>query len=58
MIDQIQILKKLSGNERLAQAFKLSDFVRELALKNIKIIYPNLSKKQQSIKLSERLRYG
>ncbi len=57
-MNQVQMLKKLSGYERLTQAFKLSDLVCELAFKNIKLMYPKLSKKQQFLKFSERIRYG
>lgn len=35
-MDQATILRHLSGNQRLEQAFSLSDLVREFALKNIK----------------------
>ena len=35
-MNQAAFLKKLSGKKRLEQACKLSDFVRELALHNIK----------------------
>lgn len=34
-MDQIQLLRRMSGVARLEQAFRLSDFVRELSLKNI-----------------------
>ena len=33
---QSTLLRKMSGEDRLQQAFELSNFVRELALKNIK----------------------
>ncbi|MBI3955756.1 hypothetical protein HY339_00715 [Candidatus Gottesmanbacteria bacterium] len=35
-MDQTTLLRAMSGRARLEQAFKLSDFVRELALKNIR----------------------
>ncbi len=34
-MNQTNLLRRLSGRKRLEQAFKFSDFVRELALKNI-----------------------
>lgn len=34
-MDQTTILRKMTGKQRLEQALKLSDLVRELALKNI-----------------------
>jgi len=42
MIDKVQILRKMSGLQRLEQAFKMSDFTLELAKKNI---LKNLEKK-------------
>ncbi|KKR03421.1 MAG: hypothetical protein UT26_C0001G0025 [Microgenomates group bacterium GW2011_GWC1_39_12] len=57
-MNQTQVLKKLSGEKRLEQAFKLSDFVRELTLRNVQLLYPHLSKKDQLMKLQERIQYG
>ena len=57
-MNQAQVLKKLSGEKRLEQAFKLSDFVRELTLRNVQLLYPHLSKKDQLMKLQERIQYG
>ena len=34
-MDQSAILRTMTGQQRLEQAFQLSDFVRELAVKNI-----------------------
>lgn len=34
-MDQATLLRKMSGIQRLEQAFQLSDLVRELAIKNI-----------------------
>ena len=34
-MDQTTILRRMTGKKRLEQAFKLSDLVRELSLKNI-----------------------
>lgn len=34
-MEQAAILRKMSGRQRLEQALVLSDFIRELALKNI-----------------------
>lgn len=55
-MNQIQLLKKMSGEKRLAQAFLLSDFIRELAILNIKSqIGPKATKKQILVLLKERL---
>lgn len=35
-MDQITLLKKMSGEKRLGQAFMLSDFTRKLAIEGIK----------------------
>lgn len=35
-MNQTNLLRRMSGRARLEQAFKLSEFVRELALKNIR----------------------
>ena len=35
-MDQTTLLRRMSGRARLEQALKLSDFVRELSLKNIR----------------------
>jgi hypothetical protein len=35
-MDHLQILQKMPGKKKLEQSFQLSDFVRELAIKNIK----------------------
>lgn len=35
-MNQWQILRKMTGKERLEQALILSDFVRDLAIQNIK----------------------
>lgn len=35
-MNQVQILQKMTGEQRLEQALALSDFVRELTIKNIK----------------------
>lgn len=35
-MDQTTLLRRMSGRARLDQAFKLSEFVRELSLKNIR----------------------
>ena len=57
-MNQTHVLKKISGKERLEQAFKLSNFVRELSLRNVQLLYPHLSKKDQLMKLQERIQYG
>lgn len=35
-MNQTQVLQKMTGEQRLEQALKLSDFVKELAVINIK----------------------
>ena len=52
-MNQIQILKKMTGEQRLDQALLLSDFTRQLALINIK---QNLGTKTTRKKLQEELR--
>lgn len=55
-MDQQQILQNLSGEKRLEQALLLSDFVRELAIKNIRTqLGRKASKKKIMEKLKERL---
>lgn len=34
-MNQVAILRTMTGQKRLEQAFQLSEFVRELAIKNI-----------------------
>lgn len=53
-MDQTTLLARMSGEERLEQAFKLSDFVRELALKNIRV-GKKLTKKQALRELARRM---
>lgn len=52
-MNQAQILQKMTGEQRLEQAFQLSDFVRELAVINIK---EQLGKKATKKKIREKLR--
>lgn len=55
-MQQWQLLKKLSNQQRLEQAFQLSDFVRELAIDNIQMQYgTKMSKEKLLEKLRERL---
>ncbi len=53
-MDQASVLRKLSGETRLSQALRLSDFVRELALININGD-KHLSRKQAIKELRERI---
>ena len=56
LMNQADILRKLDGNKRLEQAFKLSDFVRELMEQNIKEMYgKGINRKELQKKLRERL---
>ncbi len=52
-MNQVQVLQKLTGEQRLEQAFQLSDLVRELAVINIK---EQLGKKATKEKIREKLR--
>jgi len=54
-MNQIQIYKKMTGENRLEQAFELSELTRELAILNIKENFPKLSKKGIIKKLRERI---
>ena len=45
----------MTGEQRLEQAFQLSDLTRELAILNIKENFPKLSKKGIIKKLRERI---
>ena len=55
-MNQVAILRNMTGVKRLEQAFLLSDFVRELALKNIsQHSSRKLSKKELMQKLRERI---
>lgn len=56
-MNQAILLRKLTGKQRLEQAFKLSDFVRELARKNI-TKDKKLHKHQELNELKKRLRYA
>lgn len=52
-VNQAQILRRMSGIERMEKAFQLSDFVIELARQNIK---SQLGKKATRKKIQEELR--
>ncbi len=55
-MEQAKGLKKMSGEERLEQAFMLSEFVRELAVVNIREkLGPKATKKQMAMALRRRL---
>lgn len=56
-MDQTTLLRRMSGLARLEQAFKLSDFVRELSLKNIRL-GRKLTKTQVIQELWERIYPG
>lgn len=56
LLKQEDLLRKLTPEKRLKQAILLSDFVRKLAIANIKKEYGNkLSKEEIIDKLKERL---
>ncbi len=52
-MNQIQVLRKMTGEQRLKQALILSDFTRELAVKNIK---ENLGKDATKIEIQRELK--
>lgn len=52
-MNQIDLLKKLSGEERLEQAFKLSELVLDLARQNIK---KQLGKKATPKRIQQELK--
>lgn len=55
-MNQTKILRKLSGEQRLEQAFMLSEFVRELAISDIKNrLGPAATKDRMAAALRRRL---
>lgn len=55
-MNQAKVLRGLTGEQRLEQAFGLSDLVRELAITNIKQeLGTNVTKEKIIAKLRERL---
>ena len=55
-MNQVKALRKLTGQDRLEQAFMLSEFVRELAVADIKgLLGPRATKKEVAIALHRRL---
>lgn len=58
-MNQSQILRKMSGVERLEQAFKMSDFTLELAKKNIREgLGKKANPKRVALELSKRLQWN
>lgn len=56
-MNQVKALRKLTGSDRLEQAFMLSEFVRELAVSDIKgRLGPRATKKEVAAALHQRLR--
>lgn len=53
-MDQTTLFRRMSGRARLEQAFMLSDFVRELSLKNIRTDKKR-TKKQAIRELARRM---
>ena len=51
----MEVLEKMTGEERVEQALSLSDFMRELDFLNISDMYPRLSQKEKMKKLRERI---
>ena len=51
-MNQLQILRKMSGAKRLEQAFRLSDFMLELTKKNI---IETLGKKANPKRIAQEL---
>lgn len=57
-MNQLRLLRKMTGEQRLEQAFRLSELTRELAVLNIKgILGKNASKKKIIDELKNRM-YG
>ena len=55
-MEQAKGLRKMSGEKKLEQAFRLSEFVRELAVVNIKEkLGPKATKRQIATALRRRL---
>jgi len=55
-MEQAKGLRKMSGEERMEQALRLSEFVRELAVVNIKEkLGPKATKRQIATALRRRL---
>lgn len=55
-MNQAKALRKLTGEQRLEQAFMLSEFVRELAISDIKErLGPRAAKKEIAAALLRRL---
>lgn len=55
-MNQAKVLRKLTGEDRLEQAFMLSEFVRELAISDIKErLGPRAAKKNIAMALWQRL---
>ncbi|MBI4067095.1 hypothetical protein HY407_01830 [Candidatus Gottesmanbacteria bacterium] len=58
-MNQVDILRKMTGEERLEQAFKLSELTRELATLNIKEqLGKRATKRRVRQELLKRLRSG
>lgn len=60
-MNQIDIYRKMTGEQRLMHAIKLSALIREIAMTSIKNDFPKLSQKQLIEKYLERLsitKYG
>lgn len=56
VMNQAKALRKLTGEQRLEQAFMLSEFVRELAISDIKTrLGPRAAKKEIAAALRRRL---
>lgn len=57
-MNQVQILRKMTGEQRIEQAFGLSEVTRELAVLNIKeMLGKKASQKQIIVELKNRM-YG
>jgi len=52
-MNQLTLLCKLTGNQRLEQSFALSDFTLELARKNVR---ENLNKRTSRIEILKKLK--
>lgn len=51
---QEEILRRMSGEQRMHLGFEISDFVWKLVISGIKYQFPNISEKELQEKIKER----
>jgi hypothetical protein len=58
-MNQLQLLRKMTGEQKLEQAIELSEITRELSMTGIKKqLGSRVTKKKINEKLRERIEYG